>query len=94
MPSDLSAANPLRGMVGMGAGDAGCSHVLQTSDMMGNVCVNGGADVTVSCEHASVESTVSDLQDGTCVPFTGSPNLLGHLPTHPWPSTGLPLTVH
>jgi len=65
LPPELSKALPLRGMVGLSPVDTGCRFVLQTSDKMGNVCVNGGADVTVACEHPDVESSVVDQQDGT-----------------------------
>jgi hypothetical protein len=56
----------LTGKVGTSA-DAGCRLVLSTTDKMGNVCVEGGADVKLLCETEGVEANVLDQGDGTYV---------------------------
>jgi len=61
MPGDGSA---IRGSVGTGP-DAGCELIVSTADKMGNVCVEGGADLKVECEDEDVETTVNDKGDGT-----------------------------
>ena len=56
----------IAGTVGMGA-EMGCGLTLYTADIMGNACIEGGADVTGECvgSSAHVETTVVDNGDGT-----------------------------
>ena len=60
----------LVGEVGLQPTD-GCSVLLRTSDRSGNLCVNGGAKVSIVCPVTSVQATVMDHEDGTyLVTFT------------------------
>ena len=55
---------PLRGAVGLTPED-GCKLVLQTVDVMGNVCSRGGAAVSTTCETDSVVADATDLNNGS-----------------------------
>ena len=42
----------------------GCHLILHAADKMGNLCTQGGANVTCSCKNPAVESSVVDLGNG------------------------------
>lgn len=58
------ATTPLRGPVGLAAED-GCKLVLYTADLMGNMCIKGGASVKTTCEIDAVQAVAVDMQDGS-----------------------------
>lgn len=60
----LKDGAPLRGTVGSGP-DAGCELIVSTADKMGNVCIEGGANLKAHCDLEEVEVTVNDRKDGT-----------------------------
>ena len=60
----VDESQPLRGPVGSGD-DEGCKITFSTSDLMGNVCDQGGAKVETICDNDIVQAECTDNQDGT-----------------------------
>ena len=56
--------HPLVGEVGMQTLD-GCTALVRTSDRSSNLCVDGDAKVTVTCQQSSLQASVTDNGDGT-----------------------------
>lgn len=62
--SSRLASGTIRGLVGLGQ-EAGCVTLMRTADKMGNMCIQGDANLKISCENTDIETEVEDHKDGS-----------------------------